>query len=151
MCIRDRGGTIDEYLAGTKSLQEIVGQEKTSGLYYIPARPDTPNSAEILDSQAMSHFVRSLAEAFDLVFIDTPPLMAVSDARLTAKIADYVIFLVQWEQTARELAVNSLKLLRDAHKQVGVVLSQVNVRRHSRYGYGDYGYYYSKYRNYYTK
>lgn len=145
------GGTIDEYLSGAKPLQEIVGQEKASGLYYIPARADTPNSAEILDSQAMSHFVESLAGTFDLVFIDTPPLMAVSDARVTAKIADYVIFLVQWEQTARELAVNSLKLLRDAHKQVGVVLSQVNVRRHSRYGYGDYGYYYSKYRDYYTK
>ncbi len=145
------GGTIDEYLAGAKSLQEIIGQEKASGLYYVPARADTPNSAEILDSQAMSHFVRSLTETFDLVFIDTPPLMAVSDARLTARIADYVIFLVRWEQTARELAVNSLKLLRDAHKQVGVVLSQVNVRRHSRYGYGDYGYYYSKYRDYYTK
>ncbi|UYN97258.1 MAG: polysaccharide biosynthesis tyrosine autokinase [Enhydrobacter sp.] len=145
------GGTIDEYLSGAKPLQEVVGQETASGLYYIPARPDTPNSAEILDSHAMQQFVRSLAESFDLVFIDTPPLMAVSDARLTAKIADYVIFLVQWEQTARELAVNSLKLLGDAHRQVGVVLSQVNVRRHSRYGYGDYGYYYSKYRDYYTR
>jgi polysaccharide biosynthesis transport protein len=143
-------GTIDEYLAGTKTIEEIIGRDEQSGLYYIPARPHTPNSAEILDSKAMQSFVNALAEQFDLVFLDTPPLMAVTDARVAARLADYIIFLVRWEQTARELAVNALKLLRDTNKNVGVVLSQVNVRRHARYGYGDYGTYYSKYRNYYT-
>ena len=144
-------GTLDEYLAGTKPLSDVIGQDKTSGLYYIPARVGTPNPAEILDSKAMADFVQTLSAGFDLVLLDTPPVMAVSDARITAKIVDYVIFLVQWEKTAREVATNSLKLLRDVHKKVGVVLSQVNVRRHSRYGYGDYGYYYAKYRDYYTK
>ncbi len=146
----ETGGTIDEYLAGMKTLEEIVGRDEASGLYYIPARANTPNSAEILGSNAMRSFVSALAEQFDLVFLDTPPLMAVSDARLTAQYADYVVFLVRWEQTARELAINSLKLVRETRKNVGVVLSQVNVRRHARYGYGDYGYYYSKYRDYYT-
>jgi selenocysteine lyase/cysteine desulfurase len=144
------GGTIDEYLAGAKTIEEIIGRDEQSGLYYIPARAHTPNSAEILDSKAMHSFVQALTEQFELVFLDTPPLMAVTDARIAAKLADYVIFLVRWEQTARELAVNALKLLRDTNKSIGVVLSQVNVRRHAKYGYGDYGTYYSKYRNYYT-
>lgn len=145
------GGTIDEYLLGTKSLEEVIGHDHTSGLYYIPARSNTPNSAEILDSQAMHQFVQLLSESFDLVLIDSPPVMAVSDARVTAKLADYVIFLVRWETTTRELAINALKLLQDTYRHVGVVLAQVNVRRHSRYGYGDYGYYYSKYGDYYNK
>ena len=85
------------------------------------------------------------------MFLDTPPLMAVSDSRITAQLADYIVFLIRWEQTPRELAINALKLLRDTRKHVGVVLSQVNVRRHAKYGYGDYGYYYSKYRDYYTE
>lgn len=144
------GGTIDEYLSGAKTIEEIVGKDEESGLYYVPARSNTPNSAEILDSKAMGTFIAALSEQFDLVFLDTPPLMAVTDARIAAKLADYVIFLVRWEQTARELAVNALKLLRDVNKNVGVVLAQVNVRRHARYGYGDYGSYYAKYRNYYT-
>jgi capsular exopolysaccharide synthesis family protein len=148
--VPETGGTVDEYLSGTKPLEQIIGREPVSGLYYVPARPNTPNSTEILDSNAMRNFVRTLADAFDLVFLDTPPLMAVSDTRVTAKVADYVIYLVRWELTAREVAINSLKLLRDLRKHIGVVLSQVNVRRHSRYGYGDYGYYYSKYRDYYT-
>ncbi len=146
----ETGGTIDEYLSGTKTLGQILGHDEESGVYYIPARRNTPNSAEILDSNAMRTFIESLASEFDMVFLDTPPLMAVSDARIAAKTADYVVFLVRWEQTTRELAVNAMKLVRDARKPVGVVLAQVNVRRHSRYGYGDYGYYYSKYRDYYT-
>jgi exopolysaccharide transport family protein len=149
--VQATGGTIDEYLLGAKSLQEVIGQDPASGLYYIPARSNTPNSAEILDSQAMRQFVKLLSESFDLVLIDSPPIMAVSDARITAKLADYVIFLIRWETTTRELAVNALKLLQETYRHVGVVLSQVNVRRHSRYGYGDYGYYYSKYGDYYNK
>jgi capsular exopolysaccharide synthesis family protein len=148
--VPETGGTIDEYLAGTKSIEQIIGRDPDSGLYYVLARSNTPNSAEILGSKAMQTFVSMLSQQFDLVFLDTPPLMAVSDARITAQICDYVVFLVRWEQTGREIAINSLKLLRDIRKSVGVVLSQVNVRRHSRYGYGDYGYYYSKYRDYYT-
>jgi capsular exopolysaccharide synthesis family protein len=144
-------GTLDEYLAGKKTLQQIIGRQEASGLYYVPARHGTPNSAEILDSKAMLSFIELLSAEFDLVFLDTPPVMAVSDARIAARLADYIVFLIKWEETNRELAVNALKLLRDLRKQVGVVLSQVNVRRHSRYGYGDYGYYYSKYRDYYTR
>lgn len=144
------GGTIDEYLSGAKGLEQIIGRDEASGLYYIAARSGTPNSAEILDSNAMRNFIQVLSTQFDLVFLDTPPVMAVSDPRITARLADYIVFLIRWEQTPRELAVNALKLLRDLRKDVGVVLAQVNIRRHSKYGYGDYAYYYSKCRDYYT-
>lgn len=143
--------TIDEYLSGAKPLASVVQVDGPSGLHFISARPDTPNSAEILGSNAMRRFVSALSESYDVVFLDTPPVMAVSDTRVVAQLADYIIFLVRWERTPRELAVNAIRLLRELRKNVGVVLSQVNVRRHARYGYGDYGYYYSKYRSYYTK
>jgi capsular exopolysaccharide synthesis family protein len=144
------GGTIDQYLSGAKTLEEIIGRDEPSGLYYVPARVNTPNSAEILDSQAMGRFIETLSADYDCVILDTPPVMAVSDARIVAQMADYIVFLVRWERTARELAVNSLRMIKDTRRQVGVVLSQVNIRRHSRYGYGDYGYYYAKYRHYYN-
>ena len=141
-------GTINEYLSGTKPLHEVIGRTK-AGLFYILARPNTPNSAETLDSVAMRNLVKALSDQFDVVLLDTPPLMAVSDGRIAARISDYIVFLIRWETTARELAVNALKLIQDVDKNVGVVLSQVDVRRHSRYGYGDYGHYYSKYHDYY--
>ena len=144
------GGTIDEYLAGNKTLDQTLGCDESSGLYYVPARRNTPNSAEILNSNVMRAFVQGLARQFDLVILDTPPLITVSDALVTAQLADYVVFLVRWEQTSRELAVNALKQMRDLRKHVGVVLAQVDVRRHMRYGYSDHGYCNSKYRDYYT-
>lgn len=147
--LKETGGTLDEYLSGAKPLEAVVGRDEASGLYYVPARKNTPNSAEILSSNTMQQFVASLAQAYDLVFLDTAPLMAISDARVVAQLADYTVFLVRWETTPREIVANALKLLRDLRKGIGVALVQVNVRRHSRYGYGDYGDLYSKYRNYY--
>jgi len=142
------GSTIEQYLAGSTTFDQTVGRDETSGLYFIPARRSTPNSAEILSSDIMRAFVQGLAKQFDLVILDTPPLVAVSDALVTAQLADYVVFLVRWEQTSRELAVGALKQMRDLRKHVGVVLAQVDVRRHSRYG--DHGFSNPKCRDYYT-
>jgi exopolysaccharide transport family protein len=148
--VQRTNGTIDEYLAGTKELEEVIGRDEQSGVYYVLARSNTPNSAEILNSNAMKSFIEALSNQFDLIFLDTPPLMAVADALVTARLSDYVLFLVRWERTPREIAVNALRMFRDLPKSVGVVLVQVDVRRHSKYGYGDYGYYYSKYKDYYS-
>lgn len=141
-------GTIDEYLSGTKDLHMVIGRDEGSGLYYVPAKVDTVNSSELLASPKMRALVDALANEFDIVFLDTPPLMAVADPRVVAELADYIVFLIQWEKTDRDLAVTALKLLADFSK-VGVVLSQVDLRRHARYGYADHGTYYSKYSSYY--
>lgn len=143
-------GTIDEYLAGTKTVEQTLGHDESSGLYYIAARRNRTNAAEILNSNIMHAFVQGLAKQFDLVVIDTPPLITVSDALVMARVADYVVFLVQWEQTSQEVAVKALKQMRDLRQPVGVVLAQVNVRRQLRYGYSDHGSCNSKYRDYYT-
>ncbi|WIM13741.1 Wzz/FepE/Etk N-terminal domain-containing protein [Enhydrobacter sp.] len=148
--VSETNGTIDEYLAGSKTLDQTLGREESSRLYYVPAKRNTPNSAEILNSNIMRTFVEGLATQFDLVILDTPPLITVSDALVTAQLADYVVFVVRWEQTSRELAVNALKQMRDLRKHVGIVLTQVDVRRHLQYGYGDHGSCNSKYRDYYT-
>jgi capsular exopolysaccharide synthesis family protein len=144
------GGSLDEYLAGTKPLEQVIGRDEESGLYFVPARNNTPNSAEVLGSNAMQSFIATMSKEFDLIFLDTPPVMAVADALIVAKLADYILFLVRWERTPREIAINGLKLFRSLPKRIGVILVQVNVRRHSKYGYGDYGYYYAKYRDYYV-
>jgi succinoglycan biosynthesis transport protein ExoP len=144
------GGTINEYLAGSKTLGQTLGRDESSGLYYIPARRNTANSAEILNSNIMRAFVQGLATQFDLIILDTPPLKTVSDALVTTQLADYIVFLVQWEQTSGELAVNALNQMRDLRKNVGVVMAQVDVRQHMRYGYSDHGYCNPKYRDYYA-
>ena len=58
------GGTIDEYLPGSKTLGQTLGRDESSGLYYVPASRNTPNSAEILNSNFMRAFVQGLASRF---------------------------------------------------------------------------------------
>ena len=147
-----RGGTIDEFLLGTKTLEECLHVDPASGVHYICARPDTPNAPDVLESAAMKNALTLFMERYDLVILDCPPVMAFSDARIVCRLADYTIFLVFWAKTPREVVLNALSLLRSVTDRIGVVVNKVDLAKHVRYGYGDYGYYYSRYHDdYYNK
>ena len=147
--LSDRGGTIDEYLMGTKSLADCVQRHEQSGVYYISARPNTPNAPEILESHAMKAAVEVFSENYDLVLLDAPPVLAVSDARIVAQLADYTVFIVQWAKTHRDVVKTAVSALLEVTSHVGIVINRVNLFKHGRYGYGDHGDYYSRYRGYY--
>lgn len=146
-----RGGTIDEYLLGTKTLEECLHVDAASGVHYICARPDTPNAPDVLESEAMRSALTLFMERYDLVILDCPPVMAFSDARIICRLADYTIFLVGWVKTPREVVMNALNLLRSVTDRVGLVVNKVDLAKHVRYGYGDFGYYYSRYHAEYYK
>ncbi len=147
-----RGGTIDEFLLGTKTLEECLHVDAASGVHYICARPDTPNAPDVLESEAMKNALTLFMERYDLVILDCPPVMAFSDARIVCRLADYTLFLVFWAKTPREVVLNALSLLRSVTDRIGVVVNKVDLAKHVRYGYGDYGYYYSRYHDdYYNK
>ncbi len=145
----ERGGTIDEYLMGTKTLAECTRRHEASGVYYICARRNTPNAPEILESHAMKAAVDVFSDNYDLVILDAPPVLAVSDARIIARLADYTVFILQWAKTHREVVKSAVSALLEVTSHVGIVINRVNLVKHGRYGYGDHGDYYSRYRGYY--
>jgi len=147
--LKDRGGTIDEYLMGTKTLDECIRRHDVSGVDYICARADTPNAPEILESHAMKAALATFADRYDLVILDSPPVMAVSDARIIAQLADYTIFIVHWAKTPRDVVKSAVSALLSVTDRVGVVINKVNLAKHALYEYGDYGDYYSRYNAYY--
>ncbi|MSP74790.1 MAG: hypothetical protein EXR12_01505 [Rhodospirillaceae bacterium] len=149
--IGERGGTIDEYLMGTKTLAECTRRHEASGVYYICARPSTPNAPEILESHAMKAAVDVFSDNYDLVILDAPPVLAVSDARIIARLADYTVFIVQWAKTHREVVKTAVESLLEVTSHIGIVINRVNLFKHGRYGYGDHGDYYSRYRGYYSQ
>jgi len=149
--IGERGGTIDEYLMGTKTLAECTRRHEESGVYYICARPNTPNAPEILESHAMKAAVDVFSDNYDLVILDAPPVLAVSDARIIARLADYTVFIVQWAKTHREVVKTAVESLLEVTSHIGIVINRVNLFKHGRYGYGDHGDYYSRYRGYYAQ
>jgi succinoglycan biosynthesis transport protein ExoP len=147
--VKDRGGTIDEYLMGTKTLDQCIHRHEASGVDYICARPDTPNAPEILESHAMKAALATFADRYDLVLLDSPPVMAVSDARIIAQLADYTVFVVHWAKTPRDVVKSAVAALLGVTDRVGIVINKVNLAKHALYEYGDYGDYYSRYNSYY--
>jgi Mrp family chromosome partitioning ATPase len=99
----------------------------------------------------MKDLIASLKKAYDLVILDTPACLAVSDARLLANESDYTLYIVEWDKTPREVVTTGVKQFSDfGYDNLSLVLSNVDVKRHARYGYGDTAYYYGRYKGYYT-
>jgi capsular exopolysaccharide synthesis family protein len=137
----DRGGLLS-VLSGARSFEETVYLDESSGLYILPGEESSVNAADIFASQRFADFITEMRQHFDFIFIDTPPVLAVPDARVIAKNSDAVLFCVRWDKTARETVVEGLRFFAQVNiKIAGLVLSQVNVNKMARYGYTGYGYY----------
>lgn len=142
-----------ELLAGRAPIEQVLQASDVEGksVHYITAGQATPHATELVRSQQMRRFIRSLAANYSLVIIDSPPVLPVADARVLATLADKTICIVQWSVTPREVvrqAVHQLRL--GGVSMAGIVLNGVDVRRHAEYSYGDSGYYYGRYRKYYA-
>jgi capsular exopolysaccharide synthesis family protein len=121
----------------------------TPGLWFVPAGHLPPNPAELLGSTRFRDFLGSLRDHFDWVIIDTPPVMAVTDASVIAHRVSGVVFIVGAEMISRQHAAVALEQLQHAHAKIlGAVLNRVDVDRNALY----YSPYYRKeYVDYYQK
>lgn len=140
-----------DYLTGHKTLDGIVHKDSVSGLHMIFGRT-IPNSAlDLISSEKMHKLITSLKQAYDLVIIDSPACLAVSDSRVLATMSDQLIYVVAWDQTQREVVMSGVKQFTGMNfNDIAFVLTNVDVKRHVRYGYGDAVYYYGRYREYYA-
>tara|TARA_R110000787_G_scaffold86562_12_gene184649 strand:+ start:354 stop:2648 length:2295 start_codon:yes stop_codon:yes gene_type:complete len=141
-----------EYLSGNAQTEEILHRDEASGAIVICAGGTPHNPTDVLASDQMRRLIAQLSETNDLVIIDSPPVLAVSDPKVLSRLADKTVYVIRWAETRRETVMTGLKQIIDVGSDVaGVVLSMVNVRRHSQYGYGDSGSYYGAARKYYTR
>jgi capsular exopolysaccharide synthesis family protein len=138
-----------QVLAGEARFDEVVQPGIRGSLDFLPAGRHA-NLTEILQGPQLEALFAELLTRYTRIVIDSPPVLAVADVRILARLAERVIYLVKWNATARDAVRNGIKLLRAAGGNLyGVALSQVDQRKHSRYGYRDYGQYYGRYRDYY--
>lgn len=132
-----------EYLIGKNKLEEIIDKNDPAGLHVIYGRA-VPNSAlDLVGSVKMDNLIATLRKSYDLIIIDSPACLAVSDSRLLAKSADQTLFVVNWDKTPREVVASGIKQFYDMkYDNVAFVLTNVNVKKHVSFGYGDTAYYY---------
>ncbi len=139
-----------DYLTGDVALDKVINKDDPSGAHVIYARTVSNSALDLISSEKMRKLIASLKQAYDLVILDTPACLAVSDARILASESDYTLYVVEWDKTPREVVTTGVKQFSDfGYENLGFVLSSVDVKRHARYGYGDTAYYYGRYKEYY--
>ncbi len=140
-----------EVLNRTVSLEQAIMHDAPSGAMVLPLAKNSFTPRDVFGSAAMDEMMDRLRRDFDLVILDTAPVLAVSDTRLVATKADAVVFLARWRKTPEKAISAALKVLEQSGAHIaGVGLTQVDMKAQARYGYGDAGYYYGEYKKYYA-
>ncbi|WP_342641108.1 GumC family protein [Rhodoligotrophos ferricapiens] len=141
-----------EFLVGEVSREQVLLKDPGTNLHFLPASHKVQNTAEVLESAKMRDWLRIARDQYDLVIIDSSPVIPVVDSRVLAKDVDSVLLTIEWDETPRELVQTAIKNLGPStNKIAGVALNKVNVRKMSSYAPYGYGAAYGKYPQYYGK
>ena len=140
---------IVEAIVGTSPFDKCIVRDPLSDLVVLPAIKSARNAPDLLSSDAMATFISGLRAHYDLVVIDSAPLLPVHDTKVLIRLVDSVVFAIRWEKTPREAVIGALRALTDFNAQVaGVALTRADATRYHYYSYGYQGY--AAYNKYYS-
>jgi capsular exopolysaccharide synthesis family protein len=135
------GVGLTDVLIGRAELADVLQKWGRGKLYVLPSGRIPPNPSELLGSAAMSSLLETLTEQFDVVLIDAPPLLLVTDAAVLSKLTGGVLMVVASGRTKRnELAAAVKALERVGDRLVGVIITMLPTKGPDSYGYGQYAY-----------
>ena len=134
----------EELLFLKQGIDSALVTTGTDGLFLLPAGKLPPNPADLLSSGRMSFLISHLKKRFDMLIIDSPPILPASDATVVAPHVDGVLLVIKAGRVKREMVKKAVEQLQLAQASLlGVVLNQVDTKREGYYKY--YHKYYSKY------
>ncbi|GAA4773521.1 polysaccharide biosynthesis tyrosine autokinase [Stakelama sediminis] len=138
-----------EVLQGDTSWDDALIQVDNN-FHFITTRNADESEAELLTGEQFDLLLQQLRNHYDYIVLDLPPMLPVAATRIIAGKADATVMAVRWRKTPDHAVKAALhQLPHDRHSLAGVVLTQVDMRKQSRFGYGDAGYYYQSYKQYY--
>jgi polysaccharide biosynthesis transport protein len=145
----EEGPGLRELMAGQCTLDEALRQTGTHGLTVLPITSRAEAGERLTGNGAIHAIVAQLKERFDVVLLDCAPLLAIAEAREIAGLADGVILAVHWRKTSGDAVRAAAKLLpARLAAYTGVVLSQVNLHKQSRFANDDSSAYAASYQHY---
>ncbi len=139
---------IIEVLTGEATLEAALLKDEKSSVSVLASTRSAVNPPDLLGSEAMAKLIGKLTEKYDLVIIDSAPLLPVHDARVLAPLVNSVLLVVRWEKTPRDAVGVAARTLADTQAHVaGVVLTRADSSRYKYYafGYQDYSSYHKYY------
>ena len=128
-------------MSGKIKFDQMIKPTKTKNLSFITSGSIPANPDEVLESKSFSKFLQSIKDFFDIIIIDSPPIVAVIDSEILAKQVDGTVLIISADKTEKRLMKDAVELLkRSKTKFLGSVLN--NFKYKSGYGYY-YKYHYS--------
>lgn len=132
---------LSDLLVGNFTFEDAVQKTHIENLDLLTSGTRPPNPSELLASEKMKSFIEELRKKYDCIIIDTPPVIAVTDAQIVSRHADGCLLVVASSQAEREAAIKAKELLEKVDAKIlGVVLNKLDVQEK-----GYYGYYYTDY------
>jgi len=136
---------LTNYLTTELMLEDVILQTPVDNLYFMPSGILPTDAAGILNSRRMSELIQDVKQRFDLVLVDSPPILGVSDASVLASEVDLTMIVIQHRKLPRNMLLRVKQAVENVGGNViGVVLNNVDIRSDSQYQY------YTSYYTYYA-
>lgn len=133
---------VADILAGDISWEAAVKSSPITGLEFLPAGTTPPNPVELLGSEPMAALLAELRGRYDCIFIDAPPVLAVTDAPVLTMLSDLVLIVIETSRVPVKAARRMAEVLETARAPVvGIVVNDKKGSRPEHYGYYGYHYY----------
>ena len=137
---------LSSYLTGASELKEVVFQTGHDNLYMLPSGPVPVDPSGLIGSHRMQKLINEVSRRFDIVLIDSPPVLGVSDASLLVSKADATLLVLQPRKMPIKALLRAKSLVQNAGGQImGLVMNNVDISGDTQYQY------YTTYYSYYSK
>ncbi|MEM7688749.1 MAG: polysaccharide biosynthesis tyrosine autokinase [Pseudomonadota bacterium] len=142
---------IHDYLFGRAPLDACLHHDEVTGLDVLGSKDAVVSPKNPLTEDRIARMLDELRDRYDVVVLDTAPILGIAEGRVLAAAADRVLLLTHWKKTSMR-AVEAVidMLLESGAKVTGMALTQVNIKRYASTGDGDVYAYSKKFRGYYT-
>lgn len=133
--ISNRFGLV-KVLMQEATLDDVIKTTSVPNLDFIPSGKLPRSSVGILDTQRLNALIKEVRTRYDYVFLDSPPIVGVSDAAIISSCADGVLLVVQYRKYPRSMSTRARRMLENSGaKTIGVVLNNINILRDDYYYY----------------
>ncbi|WP_041056295.1 polysaccharide biosynthesis tyrosine autokinase [Vibrio owensii] len=134
---------LSDFLSGKIGQETVIKQTKVENLDVITRGQVPPNPSELLMHPRFVELVEKASQEYDLVIIDTPPVLAVTDPSIVGAISGTTLMVARFDQTtSKELEVARSRFEQSGVEVKGVILNAIEKKAASSYGYGYYNYAY---------